>query len=48
MNESKSYEMFDIVSCDATNLGLILSKEISIPYYEDGLASAFAWIPLDI
>jgi len=48
MSENKNYEMFDIVSCDATNMGLILSKEISIPYYEDSLASAFAWTPLDI
>lgn len=48
MNENKSYEMFDIVSCDVSNLALILSKEMEVPYYEDGIASSFAWIPLDI
>jgi len=48
MNENKCYEMFDIVSCEASNLALILSKEMEVPYYDDGIASNFAWSPLNI
>lgn len=39
---------FDLVRTDKIAIGIVLSDTIQIPYFQDGLASEFSKVPLDI
>jgi hypothetical protein len=47
-NNPLDVKFLDIVSCSEASLAAVVMGPLELPYYEDGMASKFASVPLDI